>query len=504
MARIVLSTLNARYIHSALGLRYLKANMGELEGETEIVEYIIDTRPIDIVEAIVAREPEIVGFGVYIWNVEQTTQVVGMLKQVAPGITLVLGGPNVSFEQASQSIAQYADYIITGNADHRFAQLCRELLSGQRPAAKILSSPPVALEQIELPYHLFSDEDIANRVIYVEASRGCPFKCEFCLSALDKTAKPFPGDRFFEAMAQLYERGVRHFKFVDRTFNLNITTSIRILDFFLQRMDERLFLHFEVIPDRLPEKLKAVLVKFPPGSLQFEIGIQTLNPDVQALISRKQDDDKTAANLAWIRNETSAHIHADLIAGLPGEDIESFASGFNRLSQMNPHEIQLGILKRLPGTPIIRHTERYAMVYSPFPPYNVLSTSCIDFHTMQRINRFARYWDMIANSGRFATTKPLILAGQPFERFMQLTEWLFKTTKQTHKIALKRLFNLVHDGLVEALGADSDAAREALWCDFQRAGLKGVPDFMQEPQGKRRPEQGRAAGNVATRQSRHN
>ncbi|HGX92940.1 MAG TPA: DUF4080 domain-containing protein, partial [Candidatus Tenderia sp.] len=224
----------------------------------------------------------------------------------------------------------------------------------------------------------------------------------------------------------------------------------------------------------------------------------------QALISRKQDDDKTAANLAWIRNETSAHIHADLIAGLPGEDIESFASGFNRLSQMNPHEIQLGILKRLPGTPIIRHTERYAMVYSPFPPYNVLSTSCIDFHTMQRINRFARYWDMIANSGRFATTKPLILAGQPFERFMQLTEWLFKTTKQTHKIALKRLFNLVHDGLVEALGADSDAAREALWCDFQRAGLKGVPDFMQEPQGKRRPEQGRAAGNVATRQSRHN
>ncbi len=504
MARIVLSTLNARYIHSALGLRYLKANMGELEGETEIVEYIIDTRPIDIVEAIVAREPEIVGFGVYIWNVEQTTQVVGMLKQVAPGITLVLGGPNVSFEQTSQRIAQYADYIITGNADHRFAQLCRELLSGQRPAAKILSSPPVVLEQIELPYHLFSDEDIANRVIYVEASRGCPFKCEFCLSALDKTAKPFPGDRFFEAMAQLYERGVRHFKFVDRTFNLNIATSIRILDFFLQRMDERLFLHFEVIPDRLPEKLKAVLVKFPPGSLQFEIGIQTLNPDVQALISRKQDDDKTAANLAWIRNETSAHIHADLIAGLPGEDIESFASGFNRLSQMNPHEIQLGILKRLPGTPIIRHTERYAMVYSPFPPYNVLSTSCIDFHTMQRINRFARYWDMIANSGRFATTKPLILAGQPFERFMQLAEWLFKTTKQTHKIALKRLFNLVHDGLVEALGADSHAAREALWCDFQRAGLKGVPDFMQEPQGKRRPEQGRAAGNVATRQSRHN
>ncbi len=502
MATIVLSTLNARYIHSSLGLRYLKANMEELEGETEIVEFTLDSRAIDIVEQIVARQPDIVGFGVYIWNVEQTTQVVGMLKQVAPDITLVLGGPNVSFEQSSQAIIRYADYVISGQADRRFGELCRELLRGQPPPQKLISSPPVPLDEINLPYHLYSDEDIAQRIIYVEASRGCPFKCEFCLSALDRTAKPFPADRFFDEIDRLHQRGVRHFKFVDRTFNLNIATSIKILDFFLARLDDQLFLHFEVIPDRLPEKLKAVLVKFPPGSLQFEIGVQSLNPEVQALISRKQDDDKTARNLAWIRNETHAHIHADLIAGLPGEDLASFARGFNRLAQIGPHEIQLGILKRLPGTPIIRHTEAYGMVYSPFPPYNVLRTGHIDFTTMQRVTRFARYWDMIANSGRFSHTKPLILAEQPFERFMQLSDWLFETTRQTHKIALKRLYNLVFHALSETLDVAHERAQQAIWYDFQRAGLKGRPDFMKPAGTDHRAKTVRTA-TIASRQRRH-
>jgi len=503
MSDIILSTLNARYIHSAMGLRYLKANMNELEDETHILEFILDTRPIDIVEKILAQQPKIVGFGVYIWNIEQTTQAVGMLKQVAPDITIVLGGPNVSFEQEKQAITQYADYIITGNADVRFYEFCREFLDGTLPAQKIMSSLPVPLEQIQLPYRLYSDEDIANRVIYVEASRGCPFKCEFCLSSLDKTAKPFAAEVFFQEMETLYQRGVRHFKFVDRTFNLNVTASIRILEFFLERMDDQLFLHFEVIPDRLPEKLKAALVKFPPGSLQFEIGVQSLNPDVQTLISRKQDNDKSAENIAWIQTHTHAHIHADLIAGLPSEDIHSFARGFNTLAAMKPHEIQLGILKRLPGTPIIRHTEQYKMVYSPFPPYSVLSTAAIDFATMQRINRFARYWDMIANSGRFASSIAIVLGDSPFERFMQLADWLFKTTQQTHKISLKRLFDIVYQGLTEELAVPAQIAEQTLWQDFQKASLKGMPDFMRNEKDRHKTKIERVSS-IATRQNRHN
>lgn len=480
MPDIILSTLNARYIHSSLGLRYLMANMGELQPQTAIREFILQTRPIDIVETLLQDNPVIVGFSVYIWNVEQTLQVVAMLKQVRPQVIVVLGGPEVSFEADAPPVTGLADYVVTGAADIEFASLCNAINRNKRPLTKFIHAKPQALVNIAYPYHIYSDDDIKNRLIYVEASRGCPFKCEFCLSALDKSVSPFELDDFLDQMQQLYDRGARHFKFVDRTFNLKVDTSIRILNFFLAHLDDELFLHFELIPDHLPEKLKDIIRQFPPGSLQFEIGIQTFNPDVQQLVSRKQNNEKSAENLVWLRNNTHAHIHADLIVGLPGEDIHSFALGFNRLAQLNPHEIQVGILKRLRGSPIIRHTGEFRMIYNPHPPYNVLSTSLIDFLTMQRLVRFARYWDLIANSGRFKHTMAAILGDDPFQRFMQLNDWLFARTGQTHRIALDRLFNLVYQGMTESLGYNETQAQEVLWQDFQLTGYNSRPVFAEQ------------------------
>jgi hypothetical protein len=278
-------------------------------------------------------------------------------------------------------------------------------------------------------------------------------------------------------MESLYRRGVKRFKFVDRTFNLKIDTSVRILEFFLEKNDPQLFVHFELIPDHLPQRLKAVIQRFPPGALQFEIGVQTFNPRVQTLISRKQDNDKTKQNLAWLRQASGVHIHADLILGLPGENMQSIADGFDELARLEPHEIQVGILKRLRGSPIVRHTDNYDMRFNPLPPYNVLSTSLIDFATMQRLSRFARYWDMIANSGRFTSTIKLITASDPFARFMALSDWLFATTGQTHKISLGRLFDLLHQALPELYSADQERVRLALWEDYQRTGLKKRPSF---------------------------
>jgi radical SAM superfamily enzyme YgiQ (UPF0313 family) len=162
-------------------------------------------------------------------------------------------------------------------------------------------------------------------------SRGCPFKCEFCLSALDKTAWPFDLEPFMAELEKLYVRGARNFRFVDRTFNLKVAASQRILEFFLARMDDNLFMHFELIPDHLPDKLKQTITRFPPGALHFEIGIQTFNPEVQARISRRQDDAQAEANIRWLREQSNALIHVDLIAGLPGEDLASFGRGFDRL-----------------------------------------------------------------------------------------------------------------------------------------------------------------------------
>lgn len=501
MARILLTTLNARYIHASLGLRYLLANLGPLQKETELREFTIKQRPIDIAEQILAAEPTIIGIGVYIWNARESEELVALLKQLAPEVKIILGGPEVSFEQDEQHIVALADYVIPGQADLAFADLCQHLLAGQAPTQKIIHPEPFQLSELNLPYRYYSDEDIQNRVVYVEASRGCPFKCEFCLSALDKTATPFDIDRFLEEMDALYRRGVRQFKFVDRTFNLKVDQSIRIMEFFLERMDEKLFLHFELIPDRLPDALKTTIPHFPAGSLQFEIGIQSFNPEVQTLISRKQNNAKTEANLKWLRKESHAHLHTDLIIGLPGEDMTSFGAGFDRLLALDPHEIQVGILKRLRGAPIARHSETFAMRYQPMPPYNILATDCIDFTTMQRLSRFARYWDLIANAGRFRATLPLILGDAPFERFLALSDWLYTETGQTHRIQLPRLFTLLYRALTGPLQTDATAVEQVLITDYQRSGQKGLPPIDHPPTKSTPPTS--AAGTTPKRQARH-
>ena len=441
--KIVLSTINAKYIHASLGLRYLYANLQELQSHCEIKEFVIQTRAIDIVERILESKPQIVGFGVYIWNIIETTNVVSLLKVIAPDIKIVLGGPEVSYESQGQSIVDTADYVLTGPADISFYQLCIDILNDTPPAQKILQSKPVVLDELSLPYEYYSDEDLTNRLLYVEASRGCPFKCEFCLSSLDTSSNPFELQQFLEEMETLYQRGARNFKFIDRTFNLNIKTTMQIMQFFLDKMSEPLFLHFEVVPDHLPRKLKELLSQFPAGSLQFEVGIQTFNQEVQANINRKQNNPKSKENLLWLRENTNAHIHADLIFGLPGETFETFRESFNELYLCRPHEIQLGILKRLKGSPIIRHTQAFDLRFNPLPPFNILSTDRVDFATMQLVNRFARYWDMIANSGRFKHSIPLMLDGNPFDNFLAIANWIFDKTGQTHQINLKRLFEMV-------------------------------------------------------------
>ncbi len=573
MPSIVLATLNAKYPHCAFGLRYLLANMGELRDETALLEFTINQQTLEVLDAILAQRPRIVGLGVYIWNVDETTRLVADLKRVAPEVIVILGGPEVSYETDQQQIASLADYVITGEADLAFAQLCRDLLvpsppsSGERarvrgpngddglfnskdlhssPARSVIPSsahgpphpnplPPKAggegtkpkiihapvpdLNQLALPYNLYSDTDIAQRVLYVEASRGCPFTCEFCLSALDIPVRQFSLEPFLIEMDRLLVRGARQFKFVDRTFNLNIRVSRAILEFFLERYQPGMFLHFELIPDRLPEALQEIIQRFPPGALQFEVGIQTFNDEVSELISRHQDNALVDQNLTWLRDHTSVHVHADLIVGLPGESLESFAAGFDQLVRLAPQEIQVGILKRLRGTPIIRHDQAWQMVYSPHPPYEILRTSLLDFATVQELRRFSKTWDTIGNSGNFVETTALLWEGvrrqesgdsrddvlrpSPFAEFRRLTAWLFAREGQSHGIALSRMVELLFEYLThERHFAPADVAA-TLWRDYQRGGRSDKPAclrpyLMERADASRSP----AAASAPTRQGR--
>jgi radical SAM superfamily enzyme YgiQ (UPF0313 family) len=440
------------------------------------------------------------------------TEIVALLRRLRPEVAVVLGGPEVSFETKSQPIAQLADVVIAGEGDLAFASLCERLLTDSAkpgddlllrmqqkvaggksasgvsdacPGARILRAELPDLARLVMPYDLYTDDDLAHRVIYVEASRGCPFDCEFCLSSLDVPVRQFPIPAFLDAMQRLLDRGARQFKFVDRTFNLHLPTARTILEFFLARHREGLFYHFEMVPDRLPETLREVIKRFPPGSLQFEIGVQTFNEEVAARISRRQHFAKLEENVRWLRAETGVHIHADLIAGLPGESLESFAAGFDRLVALRPQEIQFGILKRLRGVLVTRHDADWGMVYNPHPPYEILQNKLLDFAAMQRLRRFARHWDLVANSGNFVDSTPLLWRGgqSPFHAFLRWSEWLHARAGRTDAISLRRLTEWFFDYLTAERGLPRQEVARTIRCDYERGGRRDLPEALQRTVG---------------------
>jgi radical SAM superfamily enzyme YgiQ (UPF0313 family) len=506
MPDILLTALNAKFPHAAFGLRYLMANLGSLAARAEIAEFDINRRPLEMVEEILARRPRIVGLGVYIWNVTLAGEVAALLKRLEPGLILILGGPEISFETGAQAIAQLADYVITGEADLKFAEVCRHILDGVPPARGIIPSPIPDLSQVALPYEWYGEDDLRHRITYVETSRGCPFGCEFCLSALEVPVRTFPPAEVLASLERLLQRGARHFKFVDRTFNVNLRLARAVLEFFLARQRPGLFLHFELVPDRLPESLRDLLRQFPAGMVQLEIGVQTLNPEVAERINRRQDYQRIIGNFHFLRQHTQAHLHADLVAGLPGETMASFAAGFDQLLALAPQEIQVGILKRLRGAPIARHDAEWGMVYSPLPPYELLRNRTLTFEEMTRLRRFARAWDLVANSGNFPSATPLLWHQQTsaFAGFLEWSDWLFAREGRGHSIALFRLCELLFRFLTTVRQLEPGATAQSLLRDYQKTGRSDLPPFLKPFIPENCPSPSRAAiSGGAKRQIRH-
>ncbi len=503
MPELLLATLNARFAHASLGLRSLLANLSEpLRARAALTEFTIKEDPAEICARLLQGHPRVIGLGVYIWNITQTTEVVRRLKAERPDLKIVLGGPEVSHETAGQEIVELADYVICGEGEVSFDVLCRELLAGREPAQKIIPAVLPDMATIALPYPLYSDEDLEHRVVYVEASRGCPYKCEFCLSSLDKSVRDVPLEKFLAGMESLLARRVRQFKFIDRTFNLKVATSSAILKFFHERYEPGLFLHFELIPDRLPEALRELIARFPPGALQFEVGIQTFDDDVSRRISRKQDNAKVEENFRFLAEHTGVHVHADLIVGLPGEDLASFGRGFDRLLGLRPQEIQVGMLKRLRGTPIIRHDAEWGMVYDPLPPYEVRQTRVLDAGQVGRMRLFAKYWDLVHNSGNFRDSVQVVLSrgSSPFDAFLALTDELRARFERSHAIALEVLAEAIFQSLLDG-GLSPEEAGSLVLGDYLRPGGRRVPLFL-KPYATPRA-QPTAGAKLPKRQARH-
>jgi len=474
---IILTTLNARYSHTSIGLRYLYANLQDLREQAAIIEFTINDNPQDIAEQLMAQKPRLIGFGVYIWNALQIQSVIHIIKKVAPHITIVLGGPEVSYSPIRVNM-DIADYIIQGEGEVAFQKLCADILNDELPDTRLIAAGTISLDDIELPYRYYTDEDVKNRYIYVEASRGCPFSCEFCLSSMDNRVRNLFIDRLLEAFELLWQRGVRNFKFIDRTFNLNPKISNQILDFFLAK-EEPYFAHFEVIPDHFPISIQERIKQFKPATLQLEVGIQTLNNVVADRIHRKLNIAKVTENISFLELETHAHMHLDLIVGLPGESLESFGKGLNQLCALSNAEIQIGILKNLSGTSLSRHNTDYAMVYSDIPPYDILSNSLLSYDDIQRMKRFARFWDLYRNSGNFKSTLTLLWPnGDVFETFFDFSVWIYAQTQSTWQISLDRLAKLIFEYLTTHQKHDELKIAEHLANDLMKIEGRVLPAFL--------------------------
>ncbi|WP_457743850.1 DUF4080 domain-containing protein [Sulfurimonas sp.] len=478
--KIILTTLNSRFTHSAIGLRYIYANMQELQENTQILEFSINDAVQTIAEKLLVHSPDIIGLGVYIWNASEIHELIHIIKKVSPHTTIILGGPEVTYLPFRVNFDD-ADYIIQGEGDLAFYELCNKILNAVESEHIIKMTAP-NLKEIELPYKYYTDDDIKNRYIYVEVSRGCPFECEFCLSSMDERVRAFNLDEVLEEFQILWERGARNFKFVDRTFNLNMKTANKILDFFLEK-EPPYFAHFEVIPDHFPASLREKIKSFPHGALQLEIGIQTLNPEIANNVSRQLKLDKIEDNIRFLENETTAHIHLDLIVGLPGETLESFGKNLDKLMQMSSCEIQIGILKKLSGTHISRHDITYEMTYSDIPPYDILRNKQLTFLDIQIMKRFARFWDLFYNSGNFKNSVTLLWKDDTnmpkvFDNFYAFGLWIYEQTDSTWKISLQRQGELLFTYLNEIKKLNPEYIAKSMLEDMMKIKGRAIPSYL--------------------------
>lgn len=477
---IALVAINARYSHCSLGSRFLLANMGELRAGTVLHEFNLNQPVDDMLRQLIEQQPAVVGIGVYIWNRALVETLVLELPAVLPGVRVVLGGPEISYDTQSE-LAFNADCVIRGEAELAWPEVCRSLLSGIDVPRIVDASPPDPA-RIALPDSEYSADDLRNRNIYFEASRGCPYACEFCLSSEGEGVRHFPAEAVRSSLLRLMARGCRQFRFVDRSFNLGGRRAVAVLEFFLEHLQSGMRLHFEMTPDGLSPALRKVIKRFPPGVLHLETGVQSFDTAVLARVNRRCDPAEAAEGIKWLVDEAGADVHADLIAGLPGETVESFAAGFDRLYRTGAAEIQVGILKLLPGTRLCRHVEKWGMVFNSKAPYEVRETSTMPCAVIKEISRFAAHWERLVNRGhfRYAMRRLMDGAASPWMRFDAFSTALARE-HGFYGISMMTAQEYIYRYLIRELSVPEPEARDLLREDYLAGGKRmHLPAFLRE------------------------
>lgn len=494
--KVLLTTLNAKYIHSSLALRCLKAYCQDEFPKSKIKEYTINNRLLDILADIFLEQPDVIGFACYIWNIDMTLELAELIRKVLPQTVIVLGGPEVTYDPENiMSKHWYVDYIIMGEGEETLRRLLNALetdknfeslcgLARREKDGIIVNGVPQTVRKLDsLPFAYANGDinDLRDKIIYYESSRGCPFSCQYCLSSATSGVRNYSLGRVFDELAFFICHNVNQVKFVDRTFNAYKPHYLPILEF-LAKQNCRTNFHFEIAADILDDEVLAVIRKAPPGRFQFEIGIQSTNRETLTEIHRKNNWGKIVENVRKLSALQNAHLHLDLIVGLPYEDMERFGQSFNDVYDLKPDMLQIGFLKLLKGSGMRNKTVAHGYVYMDKAPYEVLSNNYMSYRDIRELKIFEEVFNQIYNSGRFRYTMPHLIkldGGNAFNFFRKIAR--FWERRGFHMIAHsgKAVFKHVWEFCRENWPKNIQLCEQLLKFDalVNEHGLS-IPDFL--------------------------
>lgn len=493
--KILLTTLNAKFTHHNLALRYLRAYCQPEFPELVVREYNINQQLSLIQSELVDQDPDVLGFSCYIWNIEQTLELITNIKKVLLDVVIVLGGPEVSYEyEPLMNTYPQIDYIVSGEGEEPFLRLLKLLEQTKAPdldqlrsvpglvyrsGSAVISNPNMVMDLAQVPgaYQDHLDE-LEHKIVYFEGSRGCPYRCEYCLSSRTGKVRYFPLDQVKAELAKLSKLGIEQIRFVDRTFNCDRQRAYELLEFMIE-LDTNTRFQLEIGGDLLTEELIQLLERAPENRLQFEIGVQSTNPATLQEIGRTTDLNKLAENCRKLRERTKVRFLLDLIAGLPDESFERFGHSFDFVYELKPTKIQLGFLKLLKGSRLRERADEFGCAFTDKAPYEVLQTDSISYQELAFMKIIESLVDSFYNSGRFTASLDYLIARdhlRPFVFFSQLAE---EWKARGYHLVSHNLFNL-YRMLWELMGENDPILHNYLRFDFRANEQKrATPDWLQ-------------------------
>lgn len=495
MEKVLLTAVNSQYIHSNLAVRYLKAYTKDIDFDISIKEFSINDRLERVFASIMEEKPNLVAFSCYIWNIEYVEKLSNLIKSVDTDIQILYGGPEVSYDSRNFLLKSAGDFVIEGEGEetlHEFflwkikngferkdctinglysKNLSGEILYGGKRELMDMNS-------VVFPYSV--DDDLSNKIVYYEFSRGCPFNCKYCLSSTIRGVRFLELERAKKELKFLSDKKVKLVKFVDRTFNANPKFTIELWKY-LSSLDTDTVFHFEISADILTDECLEVLSRVPKGRFQLEVGVQSTNDEVLQNVNRHVEFEDIKRKVLSIQRYNNIKQHLDLIAGLPGEDLTSFIKSFNDVYEIKPEELQLGFLKLLKGSPMRQEAEKWGMSYSPYPPYEILKTKDVSFDEIMLLKRVEAVFDKYYNSGKFSNILNYMVAKfkTPFEFYHEFGEFCYRKGYLNRNVSSSGYYRIFIEFNDEVLKEDNNILKEIVKYDYLKYNKKSwLPPFL--------------------------